>query len=71
MHISPQQITEMVEPAAAENGMRLLVLGVIYAVAAFVAIAFSPTMGFVTIHHAGTSARLIASDTAPGLPFGR
>lgn len=56
------------EPPAApirdDTALRLLVLGVVYAVAVLFAVAFSPNMGFVTPH--GIPAAHVASTGQSG-----
>jgi len=45
-----------------ETALRVVVLGALYAVAVFVVVAFSPSMGFVASHPTGEVGRVASAD---------
>ncbi len=44
-----------------DTALRIAVLGVLYAAAVFVVVAFSPSMGFITSHPTGEVGRVAAA----------
>lgn len=47
-----------------ETALRVLVIGSLYAVAVFFAVAFSPAIGFVNLHAAKDGGRIASAETA-------